>query len=1116
MRQFEQLESRSLLTATLLADINEAPQPVETSITEFADGVLALEAHRHRGVAGLWSVDGAGEAELIVDIEVGASAVWGGRFRNDLLIMGETAIWVTDGTAEGTHRLASGISRYGPYVVMEDMIFFSASDDRGAELWRSDGTQEGTFRLKDIRPGREDAQIGEMVAMDGNVYFAADDGIHGAELWKSDGTEEGTTLVVDLAPARASSRPDKLFAANGALYFGASARGVIEFWVTGGTAESTRRLASYSPLNVQPFDDGFVFNTFDSNGEWLIVSVDPSSDQIESLYRAPGRIRWSQVVGPHILFEQGGALGVITGGSSGEPEFLVEARISRPFTDGDVAYFHVEDGISYWSDGVFSTAQLPPDAFVTSVVANEGMHFVVTTDGALFVVDTVSGSSRQIEMATGLTLGSFPSAVRVGDRWLISAKRLVEGAEDNSTVQSLWSTDGTPENTFLLAARLHSIVQTFDDRLVYFSDQQLMTTDGTLENTRQIAPDVFGVQTWGPDAPLTFATNNATSGLRELWLTDGTMEGTRRFYEGISPRVWEIGSGRFIHDVDPVTSRNVLWSTDANTAGLQRLFDSGGQLDGPYPIGDLFYVIAWAAGGGEHELWMTDGESTENTHLIGRRTGGSFILQEAGDGWLFTTMSGDEESGRSLWKTDGTREGTVRLHEDVDASVHVASIGDITFFAAADGALWRTNGEVDGTEIVRESVLMPSAGFIVAGTTLFGAATTLTADWDYVTTFWSSDGTPEGTKQIGGEYTSYRLAHHFDGGFYFFAQVEGERVVYRADADDIQPVEAASLLEFEESAGVAYLISGVDGCESARDSRPCVAHLSAAHGDGETRLHSEMTPFTQTPEFYESFLREANGVTYFATGGEEPGLWATDGTVEGTVRVANNITVSDVYDRAGVTWFTGAVDGRHEIWSTAGTVDSTVRLGPVSAGGFRFATHGGLTYFGSNDEGVVTLWSSDGTRNGPQPVHRFNTSNPSAYLDFPHGSHASMLLFELVDTRFRSELYGYAGDRAEPLQEIFKGNRVWQADVSEHGVLITGDDGLHGLEPWFFPFEPDRVAGDTDNSGVVDFVDFLTLSANFGKEVDAVWEEGDFNADGMVDFTDYLLLSENFVERHTE
>ena len=55
-----------------------------------------------------------------------------------------------------------------------------------------------------------------------------------------------------------------------------------------------------------------------------------------------------------------------------------------------------------------------------------------------------------------------------------------------------------------------------------------------------------------------------------------------------------------------------------------------------------------------------------------------------------------------------------------------------------------------------------------------------------------------------------------------------------------------------------------------------------------------------------------------------------------------------------------------------------------------------------------------------------------------------------------------------------------------------------------------RLTGDADDNGNVDFTDFLLFSDNVGKRIDSVWKDGDFDGDGSVDFADFLLLSQNF------
>jgi hypothetical protein len=54
-----------------------------------------------------------------------------------------------------------------------------------------------------------------------------------------------------------------------------------------------------------------------------------------------------------------------------------------------------------------------------------------------------------------------------------------------------------------------------------------------------------------------------------------------------------------------------------------------------------------------------------------------------------------------------------------------------------------------------------------------------------------------------------------------------------------------------------------------------------------------------------------------------------------------------------------------------------------------------------------------------------------------------------------------------------------------------------------------RLNGDADFDGEVQFSDFLVLADNFGL-TDKKWSEGDFDSSGIVQFPDFLILADNF------
>ena len=89
----------------------------------------------------------------------------------------------------------------------------------------------------------------------------------------------------------------------------------------------------------------------------------------------------------------------------------------------------------------------------------------------------------------------------------------------------------------------------------------------------------------------------------------------------------------------------------------------------------------------------------------------------------------------------------------------------------------------------------------------------------------------------------------------------------------------------------------------------------------------------------------------------------------------------------------------------------------------------------------------------------------------------------------------YAALAAEETDATHDLNRDGIADHQDAIYLI---EQIMGIAP-----------GDADLNGVVDFADFLVLSANFGK-LHQTWLTGDTDGDGTVQFSDFLLLSSQF------
>ncbi len=181
----------------------------------------------------------------------------------DTIGMHSDELWRTDGTQAGTKMVKdiyTGAANAGApeeLTVAGNTLYFSADDgSHGRELWKSDGTEAGTKLVRDVDFGSEASNPGYLTAVGNELYFAATDGSanHGRELWKSDGTSAGTELVKDINPT-GDSGPHELKAMNGRLYFAADdGTHGVELWQSDGTGPGTTLVADVNPSGSAAID----------------------------------------------------------------------------------------------------------------------------------------------------------------------------------------------------------------------------------------------------------------------------------------------------------------------------------------------------------------------------------------------------------------------------------------------------------------------------------------------------------------------------------------------------------------------------------------------------------------------------------------------------------------------------------------------------------------------------------------------------------------------------------------------------------------------------------------------------------------------------------------------
>lgn len=199
----------------------------------------------------------------------------------------------SDGTPQGTLRLANGLPDYEPHFTSAGLFLFFAGyrphtsglPNVGLELWRSDGTDAGTVLVKDIAEGERSSEPDWLVDLGGTLLFTADSG-NGRELWRSDGTEAGTRVV---APGK-FTYPINLSRVGNAVFFSAGDDAGYELWRTDGSDDGTHRVADIAAGT----NSSFPGESSDLNGTAFFSANDRVSGY--ELWRSDGTAEGTRLV----------------------------------------------------------------------------------------------------------------------------------------------------------------------------------------------------------------------------------------------------------------------------------------------------------------------------------------------------------------------------------------------------------------------------------------------------------------------------------------------------------------------------------------------------------------------------------------------------------------------------------------------------------------------------------------------------------------------------------------------------------------------------------------------------------------------------------------------------
>ena len=258
----------------------------------------------------------------------------------------------------------------------------------------------------------------------------------------------------------------------------------------------------------------------------------------------------------------------------------------------------------------------------------------------------------------------------------------------------------------------------------------------------------------------------------ELFKSDGTTNGTR-LVKDINPTQSPISSDRtsfplyltdvngtlFFSATDGTDTGREIWKSNGSEEGTELVADilpPGAESDQVVPkwligfLGRLYFTVN--VGDDGRELWVSDGSEGGTKLFVDINDGAESAFTIFGEnpflvsGSFLFLLADDGVNGRQLWRTDGDPLDTIRL-TSLNSIGAWANVNGTLFFAGQTGSiwgLWKSNGSVNGTELVRQL----GAGAIAEVTNVNGTVFFRYLNGDGVWELWMSDGTPDETVEI--------------------------------------------------------------------------------------------------------------------------------------------------------------------------------------------------------------------------------------------------------------------------------------------------------------------------------------------------------------------------------
>ena len=688
-------------------------------------------------------------------------------------------LYATDGTAGGTTQVKA-IAGLGvlPGLYFSQLeyarspLFFAAGtkayftpveSTTGQEVWVTDGTAAGTHITADVYPGQGGNPIMLGVLGTDLIFFESTSDTN-RQIFKTDGTAAGTVVlsnfpqtIVNVSDGYVYMR--RAVTLNGKVYFAMeSSRGAHDLWVTDGTSAGTRQLGTsvLSNLGILPsamtiFGNSILFIGIDqATGTTALYALDSATDSLQVLAPAQWNgadINTIAVMDGYALFVgQGSQLwktdGTV-GGTAAVTNFPLPGNGNLPLGSQDTAITRVgnravfrgrgsQSDIYLWGTDGTAQGTVPliaaPDAInsgalqpLIGVVGNHGYFVVATASGDQIVV--TDGTVAGTHLLTGM--GSLNT--------LNTGTNVVAGTDSLAFLEVLDTAQ--PANRMVYS---------------YVPQTDTLTKIQSGPNSTTIAQLLYD------NGHVFFAATNPAMG-EEPWISDGTVAGTHQL-ENIMPESLTDDShpaslvnfgGKVAFLADDGRNGSPIWISDGTAAGttpIPNIARSNSLLPTASLIGSGGALYYFAYGDDQQYHFMRVGQPGDVPQALADLWPPLYPLgpwSTVLNGELYFVASKANVNG--LYKTDGTAAGTVAVTDpSVGAPNYLYTVGNKIYFLGGQ-QVYSTDGTPAGTVQLSHSTNYASLG---GGTTLpvlDGNVYFTTTDASNNVQFWKTDGTAAGT-----------------------------------------------------------------------------------------------------------------------------------------------------------------------------------------------------------------------------------------------------------------------------------------------------------------------------------------------------------------------------------